>query len=146
VHTKEPVDRRHNCAGQSSVKRRQRIVGVVQAVAGVSCGGNGGVWKLETPPLFCGSRIFLNTYPPGFLDEGNTMSNRRFGMYEIRRIIAQLRRDQSDRDIAGTQSVGRRTVARVRANAQAQGWLEVANTCGPISLSQIRSTHLRILQ
>jgi hypothetical protein len=55
------------------------------------------------------------------------MTNRRFEMYEIRQIIARLRLGESDRDIARTQAVGRKTVANIRAKAREQGWLEAAN-------------------
>ena len=54
------------------------------------------------------------------------MTNRRFEMYEIRQIIARLRLGESDRDIARTQAVGRKTVAAVRAKARAQGWLDAS--------------------
>jgi transposase len=55
------------------------------------------------------------------------MTNRRFEMYEIRQIIARLRLGDSDRDIARSQAVGRKTVAAVRRHAQAHGWLEAAS-------------------
>ncbi len=44
-------------------------------------------------------------------------------MYEVRHIIQRLRLGETDRSIAKGQSVGRRTVARIRAMAVAQGWL-----------------------
>lgn len=47
-------------------------------------------------------------------------------MYEIRQIIARLRLGDSDRDIARSQGVGRKTVAGVRKIAQSQGWLDKA--------------------
>lgn len=56
------------------------------------------------------------------------MTNRRFEMYEIRQIIARLRLGESDRDIARSQAVGRKTVAAVRAKAQVHGWLDAAGT------------------
>jgi transposase len=52
------------------------------------------------------------------------MTNRRFEMYEIRQIIARLRLGESDRDIARSQQVGRKTVAAIRKQALAQGWLD----------------------
>jgi Integrase core domain len=55
------------------------------------------------------------------------MGNRRFEMYEVRQMLARLRLGESDRDIAGAQQVGRKSVARVRKLAQAQGWLDAAN-------------------
>jgi len=49
-------------------------------------------------------------------------------MYEIRQIIARLRLGESDRDIARSQAVGRKTVAAVRTKAQVYGWLDAAGT------------------
>lgn len=45
-------------------------------------------------------------------------------MYEIRQSIARLRLGESDRDIARSQRVGRKTVAGVRDRALAHGWLD----------------------
>ncbi len=56
------------------------------------------------------------------------MANRRFEMYQIRQIIARLRLGESDRDVARSQAVGRKTVAAVRKRAHAQGWLDAAST------------------
>ena len=47
-------------------------------------------------------------------------------MYEIRQIIARLRLGESDRDIARSQAVGRKTVAAVRKHAQVHGWLDAS--------------------
>ena len=52
------------------------------------------------------------------------MSNRRFEMYEIRQVIQRLRLGESDRDVARAQRVGRKTVARVRRQANERGWLD----------------------
>ena len=41
-------------------------------------------------------------------------------MYEIRQVIQRLRLGETDRGIARTQRVGRRTVARIRALAAGQ--------------------------
>lgn len=55
------------------------------------------------------------------------MTNRRFEMYEIRQIITRLRLGESDRDIARSQTVGRKSVASVRKRASTQGWLDAAS-------------------
>ena len=59
------------------------------------------------------------------------MANRRFEMYEIRQIIARLRLGESDRDIARSQTAGRKTVAAVRKRASTQGWFEAASSRSP---------------
>lgn len=56
------------------------------------------------------------------------MANRRFEMYEIRQIIARLRLGESDRNVARSQSMARKTVAAVRKRASTQGWLDAATT------------------
>jgi hypothetical protein len=48
-------------------------------------------------------------------------------MYEVRQIIQRLRLGETDRSIARTQRVGRRTVAQIRAMAVAQNWLDAAS-------------------
>jgi transposase len=55
------------------------------------------------------------------------MANRRFEMYEIRQVIQRLRLGDTDRGIARTQRVGRRTVAHIRALATEQNWLDAAS-------------------
>jgi transposase len=48
-------------------------------------------------------------------------------MYEVRQIIQRLRLGETDRSIAKGQHVGRPTVARIRAMANAQNWLTAAS-------------------
>ena len=48
-------------------------------------------------------------------------------MYEVRQIIQRLRLGETDRGIALTQRVGRRTVSQIRAMAAGQNWLDVAS-------------------
>ncbi len=48
-------------------------------------------------------------------------------MYEIRQVIQRLRLGETDRGIARTQRVGRRTVARIRALAAGQNWLDATS-------------------
>lgn len=55
------------------------------------------------------------------------MTNRRFEMFEIRQIIAQMRLGESDRDIARSRGMGRKTVGAVRAQAKAHGWLDAGS-------------------
>ena len=47
-------------------------------------------------------------------------------MHQFRQIISRMRLDQSDRDIARAEGVGRKTVAKVRLAAQSQGWTDQA--------------------
>ena len=48
-------------------------------------------------------------------------------MYEIRQVIQRLRLGETDRGIARTQRVGRRTVAHIRAMAAGQNWLDATS-------------------
>ena len=47
-------------------------------------------------------------------------------MHQFRQIISRMRLGQSDRDIARAEGVGRKTVAKVREEAQRQGWVDQA--------------------
>lgn len=48
-------------------------------------------------------------------------------MYEIRQVIQRLRLGETDRGIARTQRVGRRTVAHIRALSAGQNWLDATS-------------------
>jgi transposase len=54
------------------------------------------------------------------------MANRRFKMYEIRQIIQRLRLGESQRTVALSQGVGRKTVKAIQYKAMKQGWLDPA--------------------
>ena len=54
------------------------------------------------------------------------MSKRRFEMYQFRQVLARMRQNDSDRDIARDGLMGRKKCARVRAVAVQQGWLDSA--------------------
>ena len=61
-------------------------------------------------------------------------------MYEVRQIIQRLRLGETDRGIARTQRVGRRTVAQIRAMAGAQNWL---NATSPIPDDALIAAHYK---
>ena len=48
-------------------------------------------------------------------------------MYEVRQIIQRMRLGESDRGIARSQRVGRRTVALIRTMAEEQNWLDAGS-------------------
>lgn len=52
------------------------------------------------------------------------MGNRRFEMYQYRQILVRMRQGDTDRDIARARLMGRRKLARIRARAEALGWLK----------------------
>ena len=61
-------------------------------------------------------------------------------MYEVRQIIQRLRLGETDRGIARTQRVGRRTVAQIRAMAAGQNWL---NAASPIPDDALIAAHYK---
>ncbi len=52
------------------------------------------------------------------------MGNRRFEMYEYRRVLVRMRAGASDREIARQGLMGRKTARKLRRVAQEEGWLE----------------------
>lgn len=54
------------------------------------------------------------------------MSKRRFEMFQYRQVLVRLRQGDSDRDIARSRLMGRKKLARVRARAEREGWLDKA--------------------
>ena len=61
-------------------------------------------------------------------------------MYEVRQIIQRLRLGETDRGIALTQHVGRRTVSQIRAMAAGQNWLDTAS---PLPDDALIATHYK---
>ena len=61
-------------------------------------------------------------------------------MYEVRQIIQRLRLGETDRSIARSQAVGRRTVAQIRNMAGEQNWLDAA---GPMPDDALIATHYK---
>ena len=56
------------------------------------------------------------------------MSNRRFEMYQYRQIIMRLRMGDTVRGLAREKLADRKTIGKIRAIAQAKGWLDSQNT------------------
>jgi hypothetical protein len=54
------------------------------------------------------------------------MSRRKIEMHHYRQALMRMRQGDSDRDIAKSGLMGRRTAAALRALAGSQGWLETA--------------------
>lgn len=52
------------------------------------------------------------------------MSNKRFEMYEIRRVLVQMRLGAADREIAQSGLLGRENLSRIRKLADAKGLLD----------------------
>lgn len=51
------------------------------------------------------------------------MTNRRFERYHYRQILVRMRQGDSDREIARSNTMGRKKIAQVREVAAARGWL-----------------------
>ncbi|EDT38410.1 IS21 family transposase [Burkholderia ambifaria] len=54
------------------------------------------------------------------------MANRRFELFEYRRVLVRRRQGDSDRDIARGGLMGRKKLTSVRREAQTRGWLDPA--------------------
>ncbi len=54
------------------------------------------------------------------------MANRRFEMYELRRILVRMRLGDPDRAIARSGLMGRRKAGELRERALAEGWLDLS--------------------
>ncbi len=52
------------------------------------------------------------------------MANRRFEMFEYRRVLVRMRQGDSDRAIAKARLMGRRRAGELRQLAAARGWLD----------------------
>lgn len=64
-------------------------------------------------------------------------------MYEVRQIIQRMRLGETDRGIARTQRVGRRTVALIRGMAEEQNWLD---TGGPLPEDGVIAPHWKAMR
>jgi transposase len=54
---------------------------------------------------------------------GAAMSKRRFEMFHYRQVLVRMRQGDSDRDIARSNTMGRRKAAQIREVAEERGWL-----------------------
>ena len=61
------------------------------------------------------------------------MSNRRFEMYQYRQVITRMRLGESDRQIAASGLMGRRTASALRKKAIQQDWLDTDKALPPDS-------------
>lgn len=61
------------------------------------------------------------------------MTNRRFEMYHYRQVLTRMRLGESDRQIAASGLMGRRTASGLRKKADQHGWLDPAQALPPNS-------------
>jgi hypothetical protein len=92
--------------------------------------------------------IFRNPVPSGFLP-GESMSRRRFEVFDYRQVLARMRQGDSDRDIAAARLMGRGKLKTVTQVALDRGWLDPGRplpdrrTGRPLRMQSAASEQLR---
>lgn len=90
-------------------------------------------------------------YPRRFF-AGGLMSRRKFEMHHYRQALMRMRQGDSDRDLAKSSLMGRRTVAVPRTLADVQGWLDsqedatIADALAPPKRASSTISHLKPLR
>lgn len=74
--------------------------------------------------LFLTIRDFNQDSLPSAIFAGGLMSRRKFEMHHYRQALMRMRQGDSDRDLAKSGLMGRRTAAALRTLASEQGWLD----------------------